>query len=211
MLFWRSHGQDGLSFLGNSCKNMWWANTFWYIEALLTRRAAVPPLGFFPPVFGGCYWKPWLQALIVYFVLPFFSWRPSHDNAVGMTDKAGQKFHRSTAKLPRRSMSYTANYSSVCQTEACKNAFVCTLNNVQSNLKGQFTNFIYNCIKDLLVMRSTTVCENSNPLKAYQQSHNLSPTLSKVFMCRQPQSKSCILCIHHPTWTPPYNFLWFVI
>lgn len=109
----------------------WWANTFWYIEALLTRRAAVPPLFFSPPAFGGCYWKPWLQALIVYFVLPFFSWRPSHDNAVGMTDKAGQKFHRSTAKLPRRSMSYTANYSSVCKTEACKNAFVCTLNNVQ--------------------------------------------------------------------------------
>lgn len=51
---------------------------------------------FFLPAFGGCYWKPWLQALIVYFVLPF-SWRPSHDNAVGMTDKAGQKFHRSSA------------------------------------------------------------------------------------------------------------------
>lgn len=50
----------------------WWANTFWYIEALLTRRAAVPPLFFSPPAFGGCYWKPWLQALIVYFVLPFF-------------------------------------------------------------------------------------------------------------------------------------------
>lgn len=53
--------------------------------------------------FGGCYWKPWLQALIffyVYFILPpffFFFWRPSHDNAVGITDQAGQKFHRSTA------------------------------------------------------------------------------------------------------------------
>lgn len=48
-----------------------------------------------PSVFGGCYCKPWLQALVVYFVLPF-SWRPSHDNAVGTTDKAGQKFHRRT-------------------------------------------------------------------------------------------------------------------
>lgn len=31
------------------------------------------------------------------FCPPFFFKRPSHDSAVGMTDKAGQKFHRSSA------------------------------------------------------------------------------------------------------------------
>lgn len=79
IFFWSYSGQNVLSLRGNSCKTMWWANSFWYIEVLLSRHACkrqwIPPLWgfFFPPAFGGCYWKPWLQGLIVYFVLPSFS------------------------------------------------------------------------------------------------------------------------------------------
>lgn len=47
-------------------------------------------------LFGGCYWKLWLEAPIVYSVLPF-SRRPSHDNTAGVAGKAGQEFHRSPA------------------------------------------------------------------------------------------------------------------
>ena len=102
IFLWRSREQNVLSFGRNSCKTMWWANTFWCIELLLSSHVCkqqwIPPLWVFsPPAFGGCYWKPWLPALIVYFVLPFFVWRPSHDSAVGVADKAGRRFHRSSA------------------------------------------------------------------------------------------------------------------
>lgn len=50
----------------------------------------------FLAAFGGGYRKPWLEAWTVYFVL-LFSWRPSHDKAVGMAANAGQEFQRSSA------------------------------------------------------------------------------------------------------------------
>lgn len=72
---------------------------FWYIEVLLTRRTAVntSSVGFSSPTFAACYWKPWLQALWLFILSSLFLRRPSHDKAVGMRDKAGQKFHRRTA------------------------------------------------------------------------------------------------------------------
>lgn len=68
---WRAQGQNVLSFWGNSCKTMWWANAFWNIDVLLTRRAWkwIPPLWVFflllrlEAVIGNLGCRPWLFIL----------------------------------------------------------------------------------------------------------------------------------------------------
>lgn len=91
MLFRRSHGQNILPFWGTSCKNMWWPNTLWCIQRPLTTYTAMPPPCLEPVIANlGC-------MLWLFILSSLFLWKPSHDNAVGTTDKADQKFHRRTA------------------------------------------------------------------------------------------------------------------
>lgn len=81
---WRTQGPNVLSFWGNSCKTMWWANTFWYIEVLLTRRAWkwIPPLwvSFFflmllEAVIGNLGCRPWLFILSSLHMTMLLAWQ----------------------------------------------------------------------------------------------------------------------------------------
>lgn len=138
MLFRRSYGQNILPFWGTSCKNMWWVNTLWCIQRLFNQVHSNTS-----SVFGGCYCKPWLHALVVYFVLPFlvetFTWQ-----CCWYDRQSRPEIPQKDRQLPRRRMTCTANFSWACKTEACSNTFVCTMNNVLSNLKGYSTIYIYN-------------------------------------------------------------------
>lgn len=49
------------------------SNHFLVLKGPFNQACSSASYGFvFFPAFGGCYWKAWLLALIVYFVLPFF-------------------------------------------------------------------------------------------------------------------------------------------
>lgn len=124
MLFWRSQGPNVLSFWGNSCNTMWWANTFLVHRGSFNQAYSSEYLlcGFFFSYFCRLLLETLVAgSLIVYFVLPFFAetftWQ-----SCWYERQSRPEIPQEDCQLPRRWISCTANYSWVCETAASNNA-----------------------------------------------------------------------------------------